>query len=317
MTFSATMSKTLTKAPTKKKALSVISADVTALTVLPPAGKAVATLNPDFDYARQLKSQLRGVAIAASGLIVFWGLELKRLKKLHGIQRGGDRKSKPKSLDLIETKPLTWEQIVKAELDISDETAATYIKAAEGCKGKSKPLQKYEEQLLTTPFSSLPEAAQAEIFKSVKGIADGHTIKELFELFGLSKKHATLGPNRHPGGNDTKSKTTPEQDAQSHFAPLLHSLTGLRIDSPAVFERRLYALPLHTDDETVACLASLITELKAWIAPAEQAQKAIAKALHGQKATDPAARLQQAQAAAMKAAGIKAEPIATEEDANS
>lgn len=256
-----------------------------ALTVLPPEP---ATLSADFTHARHLMNAARGSMMQAAGFMVLTGLELKRLKKSHGETRG--RKKITATVRII-----SWADICQSELGISEDTAGRYILMAEAAKERSKVLQSMEEQLLALPLIALPEADRERVEKAVHKITDGNTAKGLMQDWGIARKDSGITPaNRHPGGNSTKSKTTPEEDAQEFFGIVWKLISGLRHDAPDAFERHLAHLPLDLsavdDAANTVTLAHFSDELQAWADAVETMRKSLVRALHagggqGTKAT--------------------------------
>jgi hypothetical protein len=265
-----------------------------------PADTAVASLSPDFEHARKLQRQIRLSMMSAAGFMVLYGLELKRLKKAHGVKRGGNRRGTDQTqtgLGLIR-----WEDIVKAELGISDETAAKYILMAEAAKSRVPILQALEAKLLDAPLSSLSIEEQADISKAVQKLTDGQTAKEVMQEMGIAKQDPgkNLDKDRNKGGNSTSAVITPEQEAQEWFGSVTETMIGLRAENTLKWGTLIYSLPLARDPEVKitghVSLEDLETELTNWLNQVKEARTRIARAMHASKTKDAAAREAEAKA---------------------
>lgn len=258
------------------------------------------TLSAEFDAARRYLETAKGYVQQGAGFMLLAGVELRRLKKLHGVQRGGDRRSNTSSLGLI-----GWDKLCEQELGISDTTANKYIAMAESAGQRVKILQELEEKLLTTPLLSLPAAAQEKVTKAVSKLCDGRTGKEVMQALGIATHDAgaNLEKSRNKGGNSTKRKITEEEEAQEHFRPALLTLMGLRLDSVDKWERLLHFLPLDREGEqSVNDTLSLVDaeeELRLWLEAVSAARKRLAKALHGSRKEGAKERLAEAREKAL------------------
>jgi hypothetical protein len=278
-----------------------------SVTRLKSKPQAPIELSKDFDHARKCLAAAKGYVQQGAGFMLLAGVELRRLKKLHGVKRGGDRKSDQtrRGSGLI-----GWNEICERELGITDDTANKYILMAESAKERVKVLKDLEEKLLSTPFMRLTEAERAKVTKSVSKLCDGQTGKEVMQALGIAKADpgSNLGKDRNKGGNSTASKLTPEEEAQEHFRPAICTLMGLRLDDPRGWLKLLHYLPLEREgEETVherISLRDASEELTVWKESLEKALKSIAKAMHGIRKPDAAARLQDARSLVMKEAGL-------------
>jgi hypothetical protein len=261
------------------------------------APAVVAPSDPRFDNLRKMVAAERNGLCQALAMMVLTGLELKRLKKLHGIKRGGDRTPKVHGGPL-----LTFEDLVEQQTGgkISVSSAKRRVLLAESVKTRSKALLEMEDKLLALPFGDQPPDVQEKTFSLIERACDGETFKSLTAEQGLIKQDKGHFPDKHrnKGGNSTKKKETPEEEAQNHFHGLHVSLLGLRCDNPDAFKRRLYTLPLELgEDQTTAdtvCLAELHEELQQWLTAVAEARNLKARALHKAKGKTAEARLQEA-----------------------
>jgi len=110
----------------------------------------------------------------AAVLAVLLGTELTRLHKLHGIKRGGNRRSKDQTRNVAGLK---WEELVKQELRISEDSAKRYMDLADGAKKRLPEFASIAEELLSTPLSALPEARRIELAEKTRNILPSETAR--------------------------------------------------------------------------------------------------------------------------------------------
>jgi hypothetical protein len=205
-----------------------------------------AEVSRDFEHARKIQTKLKGLLIGTAAMMALWGFELQRLHKKHGISRGGDRRS-DQNRKSAALKP-TWEDLVKAELDISADTATRYMEMAKNAKKRSATLAELEDKLLTIPFEQLPPKLQEKAIEATNGVMDGRSAAEAARDFGIARKEKGTFTKQNKGGNSTARKTTPEEDAQDIFGHLLRTIGDI-MDPWHTFELRLYAMPLDCTEE--------------------------------------------------------------------
>jgi len=267
-----------------------------------PATVVPAEVSKDFEHARKLKRTIQGALIGTAAAMTLWGFEIERLQKKWGDGRGGDRKSTDfKTRKRAGFEIPTWEALLKAELDISADTAERYKALAKGARKRSEVLQEIHEKLLTTPFDQLPLKLQEKAITATNNIMPGKSGQEAMRDFGIARKEKGSFSKQHKGGNSTKSKTTPEEDAQAVFKHLLKAIADVT-DPWHTFELRLYAMPLDcTEAESEAGrigLTDLDASLSAMLEHVQKARISIGKHSRKSAAHDPKARLTEAQAKA-------------------
>lgn len=273
-------------------------------------------LSQDFDHARKCLTAAKSFVQQGAGFMLLAGVELKRLKTVHGVKRGGDRKSD----QTRNGAGLTWAKLVERELGISEDTAARYILMAESSKERVKVLKELETKLLAAPLHSLPEATQERVIKAVNKLCDGKTGKEVMQSLGIAKADpgSNLAKDRNKGGNSTAAKLTAEERAQEHFHSITQTFTGLRLDA-SDFDWMLYHLPLDLEpDQTVndcTTLTSLHDELSEWLARVKEAKDRVTKAHRASHTPDAIARAAEARAKALQEAGIKDPAVVAAEEA--
>lgn len=244
-----------------------------------------------FIHARQLQRQIKMHLVAGSGLMVLLGIELKRLKKNLGETRGRKNPS---------ASGISWGDLVKRELGITDDTATKYMLMAEGSKKRIPIIQELEEKLLTAPLASLTEKEQREITEAVQNLTDGKTAKEVMQELGIARQDAgaNLDKDRNKGGNSTRSIETPEQQAQGWFGSVAETMIGLRSSDQTKFHTLVYSLPLSRDPEQEltghVSIEDLEEELTHWLTVVQDAKSRLTKAMHASKTKDAKAREEEA-----------------------
>jgi hypothetical protein len=266
-----------------------------SLTPSPKTALAIpAEVSRDFEHARKIQSKLKGLLIGTAAMMALWGFELQRLHKRHGETRG-----RPKKTAGVRT--ISWEDLVKAELDISADTATRYMEMAKNAKKRSATLAELEDKLLTIPFEQLPPKLQEKAIEATNGVMDGRSAAEAARDFGIARKEKGSFAKQHKGGNSTARKTTPEEDAQDVFGHLLRTI-GDVMDPWHTFELRLYALPLDTTEEEHEAGQISLTDLKQALASlqthVDQAIERTAKHARSSNLTDSKARTKEAAAKA-------------------
>ncbi len=164
------------------------------LETLPPV-KVVGEpgISEQFSQARIYRDGLRAMGHGTAVMVVLLGSELKRLHKLHGIRRG--RPSANSQSDL----GIKWEELVKREMDFSDETARNYMALAEQAKIRVPEFAAIAEELLRTPIADLPEVRRAELAERTRNLLPSDSAQQLSWDWGIAKPPANpRGGNRHP-----------------------------------------------------------------------------------------------------------------------
>lgn len=128
------------------------------------------------------------------------GFELTALHKEWGVQRGGDRRSKPHDAALLPT----WAEAVKEHLGISPDTAARWMEMARVAKPRLSKGDLDLGRILEKNPGALTPAEQELLKKAVHQISDGRTQMEfMLECCGERKpsapKPASPKPDSAPG----------------------------------------------------------------------------------------------------------------------
>lgn len=248
-----------------------------------------AELLKDFEVARKYRDAAKSGMLQAAGFMVLLGFELLRLKKNLGETRG---RKKTRS-----DRVFNWGELVEAALGFTDDTAAKYMLMAQAAKARMKVLQDLEARLLTTPLHALPPADRKRVEDAVKKITDGNTARGFMEECGIARRQKGTFSKQHKGGTSTKSKTTPEEDAQDIFGHLLRTIKDIS-DPWHTFELRLYAMPLDCTEEDIEAGRISLTDVKhhleGLLAHVDKAITSTAKHARKSATTDPKARQKEA-----------------------
>lgn len=258
------------------------------LTVIPPENPAQ---DPQFSTARRFAGEFIEHGRRSILAIMLLGGEVDRLRRLHGIKHGGARGASSSKLNL------NWPEFLEAQIPMSYQSIHTGWQMWVAAKKFIPILNDPEVQQL--PFDKLPVAKQQQVRGAIKKGADSKTMGALALEWGVRKPAgANLDKDRNPGGNSTKKKSTPEEEAQEHFRAALVTLMGLRLDSPDTWLKLLHYLPLEREStETVndrISLTDALEELGIWQQAVEDVRKKIARALHGSRKADAAERMAEA-----------------------
>ena len=191
------------------------------------------------------------------------GWQLFMLKKAHGIQRGGDRKSNGQPVRLIRS----WADIVKDELDLHERTANRMIEKFEAVKAKAKRCLKTlpgGKNTLTifqskNPLALPPEQREA-MLEIITSLCDGESEGSLLQELKIipTPKLPPVGRKQRTG-----EKITDEQFAFDFFEGPASAICKAR--ASAEYKKLLYMLPATTDEEGKVSLVFLRDETAAML----------------------------------------------------
>ena len=182
------------------------------MTKAPKSVQALTTLRPSDGETSDEWATARHYANLAGGLTqvvvvaqIMCGFELIELQRRAGLQRGGDRKSKPSGWFS------SWPALVKEKIGRSDETARNWMNMARAVRPRLKKLEGpwQAPALLDMPPSQWPEGACEAVAESLKNVCDEGTQSGWMKELGLIKK---AGKAR---GGDTSEKhvqRSPEEE---------------------------------------------------------------------------------------------------------
>lgn len=150
-------------------------------------------IGQQFSQCRRLLAAAKTSMAASAAFMILAGVELIRLHKLHGVRRGGDRKSADQTARACGLK---WDKVVEQELGIGESTARKYMAMAEAARERMLDLN--SERLLNTPISEMPEMEREELIARVQKCTDGQTAQQLMWEWGIAKPPTLKGGNQHP-----------------------------------------------------------------------------------------------------------------------
>lgn len=214
----------------RKSLITALRSALKRFTVTSAAGRALATRQPEaevvppsWDRARSILSGIKlTIRLSLAGQVML-GAELQELKKSLGfVGSGGNRRSSPQVADFN-----SWADLVKAELEISVDTADRMIESWEAAKLKLKKLGGAPALIgiLECPPADLNAVQRQTLEAAVAKVTDGETQKALLEELRLVKRHDTSGI-----GGDTSQHRKPTEDealgqlAFAFFTPVADAL---------------------------------------------------------------------------------------------
>ena len=183
--------------------------ELSPATVTAPAAATPATWD-QVRYWANIATKFQQASLAAQ---VMAGFELAELKKEHGFQRGGDRRSNPHDADLKNiTAPNTWAELVTENCGISEDTAGRWIQMADGIRARWKKLapEARIKELMAAPISHWSDADTKLVGEALHKATDGATQLEFMRELGLAKQKPG-NPDAGAHGKGSRKLTTEEQ----------------------------------------------------------------------------------------------------------
>lgn len=229
---------------------------------------------PNWDDARHLLSQFKGHALMTIASKVCLGIMLQQLKDKEGYKVG---------VRPAPDKP-TWPELLKAELNISDDTARRFMIAGDAVKAKIAKLGGGPRLLgiLEQPLHSLSKSDAEALQKAIRTATDGESMTSLLQEFQLIKAPSKLTQaDRSKGGKADRKKTTEEQ---LEFAAFHYSATIAQQicewQSDKTYRAQLSLLPLTTAEPGKPGLVELKAVLEEQVRSLEEVISAKMKASH-------------------------------------
>lgn len=216
---------------------------------------------PNWDDARQLLDQFKGHALMTVTAKVCLGLTLQQIKEKEGYKHGGARPA---------TDKLTWPELLKAELGISDDTARRFMLAADAVKAKIAKIGGGDKLIgiLGQPVQSLSKANAKALQDAIRTATDGESMTSLLQEFKLIKCPPPA-PDHSAGGSAARTKPSELQLAWDFAGgSVITELSKLR--HGAQFQAALHTLPLTASDDAPFGLVDYAAELKATLATVEE-----------------------------------------------
>ena len=172
---------------------------------LSPATEINGTTDP-WSKVREYANLANKFAHASLAAQVMAGFELAELKKQNGIRSG--RPAKLPHDVVIKS----WEELVKENCGISDETARRWIEMADGIRARWKKLapEAILKELMATPISEWDDSDIKVVEEALYKATDGATQLEFMRELGLAKQKPG-NPDAGAHGKGSRKLTTEEQ----------------------------------------------------------------------------------------------------------
>lgn len=233
----------------------------------------ITTKLPSWEDARSLLNQFKGHALMTVAAKVCLGLTLQQLKEKEGYTHGSQKRFS-KSADCGDGESPTWEDLVKTELGISDDTASRFIRAGFAVREKLKKIGGSPRllSLLETPVQTLSIADAEQVQAAIRTATDGETLTSLLQEFRLIKLPPSDPTNPSAGGKAERRQYTEEQMAWDFAGgSVISELSKVRQGNQ--FQSALYTLPLSATEETPFGLIDYVAELRTAYETADQVLK--------------------------------------------
>jgi hypothetical protein len=222
----------------------------------------ITTKLPTWDDARHLLDQFKGHALMTVAAKVCLGITLQQLKEKEGFSQGP---KKPQSAVIG-----TWEDLLKAELGISIDTARRFILAGDAVKAKIAKIGGGEHLigLLDQPVQSLSKANAAALQAAIRTATDGESLTSILQEFKLIKCPPPL-PDHSAGGSAARTKKSEEQLAWDFAGgDVISELNKVRTGSK--FHHALHSMPLSKTESVPFGLIDYVNELRETYEAAEK-----------------------------------------------
>ena len=211
----------------------------------------------------RLLDQFKGHALMTVAAKVCLGITLQRLKEKEGYTRGRH------TADC----GMSWPELLKQELNLSEDSARRFILAGDAVKAKIAKIGGGEHLLglLDQPVQSLSKANAAALQAAIRTATDGESLTSILQEFKLIKCPPPL-PDHSAGGRAARTKKSEEQLAWDFAGgDVISSLNKVRTGSK--FQHALHAMPLSKTDTVPFGLIDYVSELKETYEAAEKVLK--------------------------------------------
>jgi hypothetical protein len=207
---------------------------------------------PSWDDARHLLDQFKGHALMTVAAKVCLGITLQQLKEKEGYRPG------------VNTADcgISWPDLVKKELGISDDTARRFILAAAAVKAKIAKIGGSPRllSLLDQPVQSLSKGDAAALQDAIRTATDGESLTSILQEFKLIKCPPPL-PDHSAGGSAPRTQKSEEQLAWDFAGgDVISELNKVRTGSK--FHHALHSMPLSKTETVPFGLIDYVTELR-------------------------------------------------------
>lgn len=220
----------------------------------------ITTKLPTWDDARHLLDQFKGHALMTVAAKVCLGLTLQQLKQKEGYRPG------------VNTADggISWPDLLRQELNISDDSARKFILAGDAVKAKIAKIGGGEHLigLLDQPVQSLSKADAETLQAAIRTATDGESLTSILQEFKLIKCPPPL-PDHSAGGSAARTKKSDEQLAWDFAGgDVISSLNKVRTGSK--FQHALHSMPLSKTDTVPFGLIDYVAELRETYEAAEK-----------------------------------------------
>jgi hypothetical protein len=196
---------------------------------------------------------------------VMLGFELMALRKTHGIEPGGDRKSASFKANSHDGNLIAWEDVLVRETGLAQSTAYRFMDMAKAAAPRLKKLAALKDFVPgAQPIAALPAPQQEALETAVKKLTDGHTQKEFGESLGLWKKPQGSGATGRKPGEGGRKKLSLSEQAELLKLQAIEDWKALE-KSHTAYRHKFTVL---TDLEVTAQIAALekaLTARKTWL----------------------------------------------------
>jgi hypothetical protein len=194
---------------------------------------------PDWDDARHLLDQFKGHALMTVAAKVCLGITLNHLKQKEGFIQGAH------TADC----GMSWPELVKKELGISDDTANRFIAAGFAVRDKIKKLGGDSRLIgmLDQPLQNLSTADAKALQEAIRTATDGQSMTALLQEFRLIKLPPAL-PDPSAGGSAERTKKSDFQMIWDFAGGDVISQLD-RVVSNDKFAHALHHMPLSKTEE--------------------------------------------------------------------
>ena len=202
----------------------------------------ITTKLPTWDDARHLLNQFKGHALMTVAAKVCLGITLQQLKEKEGYTRGRHTAD----------GGMSWPELLKQELNLSEDSARRFILAGDAVKAKIAKIGGGEHLigLLDQPVQSLSKADAETLQAAIRTATDGESLTSILQEFKLIKTTGKLtAADRSKGGSAERQPTTDEQleFAAFHYASsIAHQICEWQQDK--TYRAQLSLLPLTTTE---------------------------------------------------------------------
>jgi hypothetical protein len=193
------------------------------------------TAEPDWTRAKEILETIKTAARMTLAGQVLLGKELKEIKQRLGFIHGNNQHARTAQFEQSSDRR-SWEEWVKAELDLSRSTADRLIKCFEGARARLKRLGEAKLlAILDQAPGMMGEADREALGKLVDRLVFGDSQADLLGELRVVKRHVDPPGGDTSGHREPKPEKTAEIAAQMEFSGFYEALRRLDCN----YERQL------------------------------------------------------------------------------